>query len=86
MKAFCEFQSTFYLKNRKRKVFEIFEDLQFTVFSHTIMYESLLIMKYRYDIDAMFFVLSHDIASGSDITPYNKIDKPLVDYRFNHTT
>ena len=22
-------------------------------------------------------VLSHDVASGSDITPYNKIDKPL---------
>ena len=26
--------------------------------------------------------LSHDIASGSDITTCNKIDKPLVVYRF----
>ena len=28
-------------------------------------------------------LLSHDIASGSDITPCNKIDKPLVVYRFS---
>ena len=26
--------------------------------------------------------LSHDVASGSDITLCNKIDKPLVVYRF----
>ena len=26
--------------------------------------------------------LSYDIASGSEITPCNKIDKPLVVYRF----
>ena len=26
--------------------------------------------------------LSHDVASESDITPCNKIDKPLVVYRF----
>ena len=26
--------------------------------------------------------LSHDVASGSDITSCNKIDKPLVAYRF----
>ena len=26
--------------------------------------------------------LSYDVASGSEITPYNKIDKPLVVYRF----
>ena len=29
-------------------------------------------------------VLSHDIASGSDITPCEKIDKPLVVYRFGN--
>ena len=28
-------------------------------------------------------VLSHDVASWSEITPYNKIDKPLVVYRFS---
>ena len=27
-------------------------------------------------------LLSHDVASGSEITPCNKIDKPLVVYRF----
>ena len=27
--------------------------------------------------------LSHDVASVSDITPCNKIDKPLVVYRFS---
>ena len=26
--------------------------------------------------------LSYDVASGSEITPFNKIDKPLVVYRF----
>ena len=26
--------------------------------------------------------LSHDVASGSDITLCNKFDKPLMDYRF----
>ena len=28
------------------------------------------------------FFLSFDVASGSEITPCNKIDKPLVVYRF----
>ena len=31
---------------------------------------------------AEYFYLSYDIASGSEITPCNKIDKPLVVYRF----
>ena len=30
--------------------------------------------------------LSHDLASGSDIMPCNKIDKPLVVYRFCYVT
>ena len=30
--------------------------------------------------------LSHDVGSGSDITPCNKIDKPLVVYRFCNVT
>ena len=29
------------------------------------------------------FTLSYDVASGSDITPYNKIDKQLVVCRFS---
>ena len=29
--------------------------------------------------------LSHDVAFGSDIMPCNKIDKPLVVYRFHIT-
>ena len=28
-------------------------------------------------------ILSYDVASGSEIKPYNKIDKPLVVYRFS---
>ena len=28
-------------------------------------------------------LLSYDVASGSEITPCNKIDKPLVVYRFS---
>ena len=28
------------------------------------------------------YILSYDVASGSEITPCNKIDKPLVVYRF----
>ena len=31
-------------------------------------------------------ILSHDVAPGSDITPCNKIDKPLVVYRFSNVT
>ena len=30
--------------------------------------------------------LSHEVASLSDITPCNKIDKPLVFYRFSNIT
>ena len=29
------------------------------------------------------FLLSYDVASGSEITPCNKFDKPLVVYRFS---
>ena len=31
-----------------------------------------------------YYTLSHEVASGSDITPCNKIDKPLVFYRFSN--
>ena len=30
-----------------------------------------------------YVVLSYDVTSGSEITPCNKIDKPLVVYRFS---
>ena len=33
--------------------------------------------------DVIYYILSHDVASGSEITPSNKIDKPLVVYRFS---
>ena len=29
-----------------------------------------------------YWTLSYDVASGSEITPCNKIDKPLVVYKF----
>ena len=37
-----------------------------------------------FDINKDYFKihLSYDVASGSEITPCNKIDKPLVVYRF----
>ena len=31
-----------------------------------------------YDISVQYDVLSHDVASGSEITPCNKIEKPVV--------
>ena len=34
----------------------------------------------------MVWNLSYDVASGSEITPCNKIDKPLVVYRFSNVT
>ena len=33
-------------------------------------------------VSKIMIILSYDIASGSEITPCNKIDKPLVVYRF----
>ena len=30
-------------------------------------------------------IISYDIASGSEITPFNIMDKPLVVYRFGET-
>ena len=32
--------------------------------------------------DTKYPILSYDVASGSDITPCIKIDKPVVIYRF----
>ena len=34
----------------------------------------------------IFMYLSHDVTSGSEITPRNKIDKPIVVYRFSNVT
>ena len=33
-------------------------------------------------VSVVLLVLSYDVASESEITPCNKIDKPLVVYRF----
>ena len=35
-----------------------------------------------FNINSYLFNLSYDVASGSEITPCNKIDTPLVVYRF----
>ena len=37
----------------------------------------------NYDSSVFNGHLSYDVASGSEITPCNKIDKPLVVYRFS---
>ena len=34
-------------------------------------------------VTSILHVLSYDVASGSEITPCNKICKPLVVYRFS---
>ena len=36
--------------------------------------------------DSLISDLSHDVTSGSDITPCNKIDNPQVVYRFSNVT
>ena len=33
-------------------------------------------------VHAMYKYVSYDVASGSEITPCNKIDKPLMVYRY----
>ena len=44
-------------------------------------------LKYHVTAQLMILIsLSHDVASGSDITPCNKIDKPLVVYIFRNVT
>ena len=35
------------------------------------------------DFNKLVYILSYDVASGSEIMPCNKIDKPLVVYRFS---
>ena len=49
------------------------EILNCNKFCPEVCLHTLILMKHS---------LSHDITSWSDITPYNKIDKPLVVYRF----
>ena len=39
-----------------------------------------------HDIDVSLYCLSYEVASGSEITPCNKINKPLVDYIFSGMT
>ena len=39
-------------------------------------------IQYMVQIGMCVQLLSYDVAPGSEITPCNKIDKPLVDYRF----
>ena len=39
--------------------------------------------KFEIAVTHLFPILSYDVASGSEITPCNKICKPLVVYRFS---
>ena len=39
-------------------------------------------MRKVFEVWNIYHTLSYDVASGSEITPCNKIDKPLVVYRF----
>ena len=40
----------------------------------------------RTTVRCRYTFLSHEVAPGSDITPCNKIDKPLVVYGFRNVT
>ena len=51
----------------------------FPLYSHHILDQSSVNYIHSENIDVY---LSYDVASGSEITPCNKIDKPLVVYRF----
>ena len=43
----------------------------------------VIIFDEKYMMSSFFSILSYDVASGSEITPCNKICKPLVVYRFS---
>ena len=47
-----------------------------------VSHARLKINMYRAISTYLYLLLSHDVASRSDITPCNKIDKPLVVYTF----
>ena len=48
----------------------------------TLLFKSVLISIVIKRSTKVNILLSYDVASGSEITPCNKIDKPLVVYRF----
>ena len=56
------------------------------VLIHFLLKDTLLLSFYTGNIQRIKYTLSHDIASGSDITPCNTIDKPLVFYRSSNVT
>ena len=49
-----------------------------------ILYETIAFIFIVLEIHCCIMVLSHDVASGSDIMPCNKINKILVVYRFRN--
>ena len=50
--------------------------------SITFVYCGLFYAIQQFYFILFFFIISYDVASGSEITPCNTIDKPLVFYRF----
>ena len=56
---------------------KITEDLLYSMFSLRSVYVVGGVVN-----NVAKILLSHDVTSGSEITPCNKIDKPLVVYRF----
>ena len=43
-----------------------------------------ILKKSAFEFFSFYCILSHDVASVSDIMPCNKIDKSLVVYRFRY--
>ena len=66
------------------RIEHVFPDLHaFTFYSiRQLCIFSFLLFAHPLFFGVKHLALSYDVASGSEITPCNKIDKPLVVYRF----
>ena len=79
--------NTIFYHEQKQKCDAVMKKDHFCIFIFTLILKCLglrisiyLVQLSKFDLK---YVLSHDVASGSEITPCNKICKPLVVYRFS---
>ena len=64
-----------------QRVIVVFSDYTHIFFKNTFKYSHNVVFGVVTWHDIAYSILSHDVASGSDITTSNKIDKTLVVYR-----
>ena len=55
-------------------------------FTDSLMNEIIMVKARIITIWALYILLLHDVASGSEIVSCNKINKPLLVYRFCKVT